>query len=147
MAKRLLLVDDCPQITKLLTIIVERYFSDSIIFETAYSLKQAERCLEHMMPDIVLLDYRLQPYDDCRETLPALRRAGYAGPVHVWSTLDRSLLMAAKDCADAASTICKIDFQGLRLKSMIEGIMASQPSPISAFAKKQSDGDCRSAFA
>lgn len=130
MSKRLLLIDDCPQITKLLTIIVDRYFPNTLQLETALSLDQALKLLSDMTPDIVLLDYRLRPYENCSETFLKVREAGYIGAIHVWSTLDRAFLSAAEDCKDAASLICKLDFQGLRLKDLLEHHLSIAPATV-----------------
>ncbi|MEM7569102.1 MAG: hypothetical protein AAF337_04840 [Pseudomonadota bacterium] len=103
-----------------MTIVVERYFSQDVSLTTAFSLKQALDHLEHHMPDIVLLDYRLRPYHDCSHSLPAIRAAGFDGPIHVWSTLDKAITSVVHSAPDVASLICKLDFPGLRLKDLLQ---------------------------
>ena len=73
-------------------------------------------------PDIVFLDDILKPSDDASQTIPFLRRAGYAGPIVVISgqvTRNRRTLLLA---AGATEVIHKDDVDSVRLTETLHRV-------------------------
>ncbi|WP_337183598.1 hypothetical protein [Shinella sp.] len=84
----LLLVDDDPAENVILSALMRKVSSYTI---TLHYVETVEGALDFirssgMRLDMILMDNRLQPQADFRETVPELRRAGYIGPVGVISS-------------------------------------------------------------
>ncbi|MGB3813141.1 MAG: hypothetical protein WA950_07930 [Shinella sp.] len=84
----LLLVDDDPAENVILSALMRKVASYAI---TLHYVETVDGALDFIRSsgvrlDMVLMDNRLQPQADFRETVPELRRAGYIGPVGVISS-------------------------------------------------------------
>jgi DNA-binding NarL/FixJ family response regulator len=81
-----------------------------------------------LTPDVVFLDDILKPSDDASQTIPFLRRAGYAGPIVVVSgqvTRNRRTVLLA---AGATEVIHKDDVDSVRLTEALQRVFASGKS-------------------
>ncbi len=83
----ILLVDDDPAENVILSALMRKVASYAI---TLHYVETVEGALGFIRSsgvplDMILMDNRLQPQADFRETVPELRRAGYIGPVGVIS--------------------------------------------------------------
>jgi DNA-binding NarL/FixJ family response regulator len=79
-------------------------------------------------PDIVFLDDILKPSDDASQTIPFLRRAGYAGPIVVISgqvTRNRRTVLLA---AGATEIIHKDDVDSVRLTETLHRVFGVKKS-------------------
>ena len=84
----ILLVDDDPAENIILGALMRKVASYAI---TLHYVETVEAALDFIRAagvrlDMILMDNRLQPQADFRETVPELRRAGYIGPVGVISS-------------------------------------------------------------
>lgn len=84
----LLLVDDDPAENVILSALMRKVASYAI---TLHYVETVDGALDFIRSsgvrlDMVLMDNRLQPQADFRETVPELRRVGYIGPVGVISS-------------------------------------------------------------
>jgi CheY-like chemotaxis protein len=84
----ILLVDDDPAENVILSALMRKVTSYPI---SLHYVETVEAALEFIRSagvklDMVLMDNRLQPQADFRETVPELRRNGYIGPVGVISS-------------------------------------------------------------
>lgn len=84
----ILLVDDDPTENVILTALMRKVTSYAI---TLHYVETVDGALDFIRSsdvalDMILMDNRLQPQADFRETVPELRRAGYIGPVGVISS-------------------------------------------------------------
>lgn len=84
----ILLVDDDPAENVILRALVRKVTNFTIelhYVETVEAALAFIRSRQHAL-DMILMDNRLQPQADFRETVPELRRSGYIGPVGVISS-------------------------------------------------------------
>ena len=84
----ILLVDDDPTENIILGALMRKVASYAI---TLHSVETVDDALGFIRAsgvplDMILMDNRLQPQADFRETVPELRRAGYIGPIGVISS-------------------------------------------------------------
>ncbi|WP_440982923.1 response regulator [Shinella sumterensis] len=84
----ILLVDDDPAENVILSALMRKVTSYAI---TLHYVETVDGALDFIRSsgvalDMILMDNRLQPQADFRETVPELRRAGYIGPVGVISS-------------------------------------------------------------
>ncbi|MCJ8149496.1 response regulator [Shinella sp. H4-D48] len=84
----ILLVDDDPAENVILSALMRKVTSYAI---TLHYVETIDGALDFIRSsgialDMILMDNRLQPQADFRETVPELRRAGYIGPVGVISS-------------------------------------------------------------
>ena len=84
----ILLVDDDPAENVILSALTRKVASYAI---TLHYVETVEAALDFIRAsgaplDMILMDNRLQPQADFRQTVPALRRAGYIGPIGVISS-------------------------------------------------------------
>lgn len=80
-----LLIDDDPVEHHLLNAMILRAERSDIKISGAVSLDEALGKVAQTEPKAVLLDHRLPPHDDYRQSVRALRKSGYDGPVVVIS--------------------------------------------------------------
>ena len=73
--RRILLIDDDPVEAKLLAAFLRQRFDEAFDLVHVQKLGDAVIALRCIAFDAVLLDNRLPPYRDFRETLPVLRQA------------------------------------------------------------------------
>lgn len=83
---KILLVDDDPDEYRLIKRLVNQIEGITVKLEYVDDIVSALNHLESNTMDIVLLDNRLVPNNDFRETAPQLRKAGYVGPIGVISS-------------------------------------------------------------
>lgn len=83
---KILLVDDDPDEYRLIKRLVNQIEGIIVRLEYVDGIVSALNHLESNTMDIVLLDNRLVPNNDFRETAPQLRKAGYVGPIGVISS-------------------------------------------------------------
>lgn len=79
-----LFIDDDEMMHELI-----RYYvtgTDQIETTHALSLEQALECLNGGMPNLIMLDNRLQPHENYLTTAAAIRGAGFAGSLVVMSS-------------------------------------------------------------
>ncbi|MEI2297925.1 response regulator [Ensifer sp. MJa1] len=82
----ILLVDDDPAENLILRSLIRKVTSIEIELHYCQTMESALAHLRSGEPvSMILMDNRLQPQADFRETVPALRRHGYIGPVGVIS--------------------------------------------------------------
>jgi len=81
-----LLVDDEPDAYLVLNLTMKKVTSPLINLDYVCDIGSAVDRVKEDHIDIVLLDNRLLPNNDFRETAPQLRRAGYLGPIGIVSS-------------------------------------------------------------
>ena len=84
----ILLVDDDPAENIILSALMRKVASYAITLHNVETVDDALGFIRSSGAplDMILMDNRLQPQADFRETVPELRRAGYIGPVGVISS-------------------------------------------------------------
>jgi DNA-binding response OmpR family regulator len=82
----ILLVDDNPDEYLVLKLTMKKITSPSIRLDYVEDIASAVECIKANHFDIILLDNRLLPNNDFRETAPQVRRAGYSGPIGIVSS-------------------------------------------------------------
>ncbi|WP_242220418.1 response regulator [Shinella zoogloeoides] len=84
----ILLVDDDPTENIILGALMRKVASYAITLHYVETVDDALGFIRASGPplDMILMDNRLQPQADFRETVPELRRAGYIGPIGVISS-------------------------------------------------------------
>lgn len=82
----ILLVDDEQDAQIVLQLTLKKVKSHSINLKYVGDIRAAVDCIKADDIDIVLLDNRLIPNNDFRETAPQLRKAGYLGPIGIVSS-------------------------------------------------------------
>jgi len=82
----ILLVDDEPDAYLVLKLTMKKVKSPLINLDYVSDIGSAVDCVKEDHIDIILLDNRLLPNNDFRETAPQLRRAGYLGPIGIVSS-------------------------------------------------------------
>jgi DNA-binding NarL/FixJ family response regulator len=83
----ILLIDDDPAEEIILRALMSKVENYKIILEYSSMLESAiERVEKAPAIDLVLLDNRLGPGEDFRESVPRLRRSGFIGPIGVISS-------------------------------------------------------------
>ena len=84
----ILLVDDDPAENVILSALVRKVASYAIVLDYVETVEGALGFIRTggVALDMILMDNRLQPQADFRQTVPELRRAGYIGPVGVISS-------------------------------------------------------------
>lgn len=84
----ILLVDDDPAENVILSALMRKVTSYAITLHYVETVDGALNFIRSsgVALDMILMDNRLQPQADFRETVPELRRAGYIGPVGVISS-------------------------------------------------------------
>lgn len=84
----ILLVDDDPAENIILGALMRKVASYAITLHYVETVEDALGFIRSSSAqlDMILMDNRLQPQADFRETVPELRRAGYIGPVGVISS-------------------------------------------------------------
>jgi len=90
----------------------------------ACSIEDALELIEEKNPAVIFLDNRLMPYKSFTETVPLLRRAGFAGKIIVISSdLSDSVF---KECGlySVSGYIDKFDFNYNNFNKVISGVMA-----------------------
>lgn len=91
-----LVVDDNEHQHKLLEVYSRTL--ENITVSCVSCLGSAIDHLQAARPDLIMLDSRLKPYTDFRETVPQLREAGYVGKIIVVSAdVDQPVFQHAKD--------------------------------------------------
>lgn len=90
-----LVIDDNEHQHKLLEVYSRTLDAISVSFVSCLT-----SAIDHMTatpPDLIVLDSRLQPYSDFRETVPKLREAGYDGKIIVVSAdVDQPIFKQAR---------------------------------------------------
>ncbi|WDZ77280.1 response regulator [Ensifer adhaerens] len=82
----ILLVDDDPTENLILRALIRKVSNIEIELHYCQTMESALEFLRSGKPvSMILLDNRLQPQLDFRETVPALRHQGYIGPIGVIS--------------------------------------------------------------
>lgn len=115
-----LLIDDCPNISTLLSVIIDRFFTQDVRLSPTNRLSDGLQVLAVDHPDAILLDYSLQPSMGCGESIEALRNAGFEGPIHIWSNQDHHTLLRDPATHRAANLFQKHDYVGLRLRQLVQ---------------------------
>ncbi|MDO9418310.1 response regulator [Pararhizobium sp.] len=83
----ILLVDDDPAENLILRAVVKKISAISVELHYCETIEDALDYIRSDRPvSLVLMDNRLQPQYDFRETVPALRRQGFIGPIGVISS-------------------------------------------------------------
>jgi CheY-like chemotaxis protein len=82
----ILLVDDDPDEYLVLKLTMKKVKNPLINLEYVGDIASAVEHVKAEHTDIVLLDNRLLPNNDFRETAPQLRHAGYFGPIGIVSS-------------------------------------------------------------
>lgn len=84
----ILLVDDDPAENVILSALMRKVTSYAIVLHYVETVEAALGFIRSsgVALDMILMDNRLQPQADFRETVPELRHAGYIGPVGVISS-------------------------------------------------------------
>lgn len=98
-------------------------FGYDVVVRRAASISAALTLVGAHMPDLIFLDDILKPSDDAVTSVPALRRAGFAGPIIVVSgqvTRKRKPTLLA---AGATDVIHKDDVDSLRLTETLQRIV------------------------
>lgn len=83
----ILLVDDDPAENLILRSLMKKVTSAKIYLQYCETIDAALAFIQSGMPvSMVLMDNRLQPQADFRETVPAMRKQGFIGPIGVISS-------------------------------------------------------------
>jgi DNA-binding NarL/FixJ family response regulator len=106
---------DADRLRALLHIVLGR----DVKIRIAKSLDKAIDAVLELTPDLMVLDDYLEPSDSALDTIPMVRRAGYAGPIIVLSgELDRGRTIALKN-AGASGTIHKDNVNSVELGDLL----------------------------
>lgn len=98
-------------------------------YEIAHATSLDE-CLERIdieEHDLILLENRLAPYRDYRETVPAIRKAGFGGRIVVMSVDIRDKEFAEHKAYDVDDCVDKFDFKLDTFSQMVEAFI-TQPA-------------------
>ncbi len=101
--------------------------ADTLELAHARSLEEAVNTLADDLPDVVLLDNRLHPYRDYRQTVPKLRQAGFVGKiVLISSDVNEPIFSNANTTAfNVHSCVDKSDFRLDTFQQTLDGIAHS----------------------
>ncbi len=115
--KSVLIVDDSEMQLRLF----EAYASTltKASYKPAQALEAAVEQLDDGAPDLILLDNRLHPYDDFRQTVPRIRDAGYSGKIVVMSSeINHPMFLEAAEF-DVADVVDKSEFNSRSFAGVI----------------------------
>lgn len=90
-------------------------FGYSIEVRRARTLGSALDCVIERHPELIFLDDYLKPSDNATQTIPFLRRCGYAGPIIVVSGQVDRMRRATLVKAGAVDVIHKDDLDSVRI--------------------------------
>lgn len=116
----ILIIDDEPQEAERLTAILRVLFGYQIAIRCVRSLADAISSIGAQHPDLAFLDDPLQPAQAAAETIPALREAGYTGPIIVMAASLTPARRARTLAAGAADVIPKDDADSVRVAEGID---------------------------
>ena len=105
---QVLIVDDNEQQLRLF-----KYYALTLPEAEYVPAQTLEDAIEHIAidpPDLVLLDNRLHPYADYRQTVPEIRAAGYCGNIVVMSADTVDPVFADINAFDVVGLIDKSEF-------------------------------------
>ncbi len=124
----ILVVDDDPYEAVLLPFRT-RDSRFALRFEFARDFAALDALLPALNPTLILCDNRFPPSIDFRETLPAIRRSGYAGPVVVTSaSIDDPCFREAASYG-VARVVDKADLDAATLDALIREALAAAGRP------------------
>jgi DNA-binding response OmpR family regulator len=118
----ILLVDDEPFEGRLLLTRLEDERAAHLRLCQATSLDEGIAAVREAAPDVILLDYTLRPHH-FEESLAALRSAGYAGPVVLYTQLDHRIVQERGLDALADAYLPKEDATAERLLALVERLI------------------------
>ena len=127
--KDILIVDDETFDADRLKATLHLMFGYDLDIRRAATLGRALDEVIARMPEVIFLDDVLKPNDNASQTLPFLRRAGYAGPVIVVSgqvTRQRRTLLLG---AGAHDVIPKADVHSVRVAAALHRVFDKPPEP------------------
>ena len=103
-------------------------FGYDVSVRPAATIAQAIDLVIARHPDIIFLDDILKPSDDATQTIPFLRRTGYAGPIVVISGQVTRNRKTALMSAGATEVIHKDDVDSVRLTETLQRVFKSAAS-------------------
>ena len=121
--KRILLVDDEPFEGRLLLTRLEDPRCAHLRLQQITSLDAAITAVGEAPPDLVLLDYTLRPHH-FEESFAALRGAGYAGPVVLYTQLDEQIVRERRLDALATAYLSKDEATVERVLALVDRLTA-----------------------
>ena len=127
--RNVLFVEDEDSDARRLAATLRVVFGRDVNAMRAEKLGDVAAAVAHVPPDVVFIDDYLRPDDTAFDTIPALRQAGYMGPIIVMSgELDRarSLLLAA---AGASVTMHKEDINSAAITSAMQRAFNAPSAP------------------
>lgn len=102
-------------------------FGYSLEVRRARTLGSALDCVIERHPELIFLDDYLKPSDNATQTIPFLRRCGYAGPIIVVSGQVDRLRRATLVKAGAIDVIHKDDLDSVRIAEAL--VRAAEATP------------------
>lgn len=104
-------------------------FGYAIDVRRARTLGMALDCVIERHPELIFLDDYLKPSDNATQTIPFLRRCGYAGPIIVVSGQVDRMRRALLIKAGAIDVIHKDDLDSVRIAEALGRAAGAQPEP------------------
>lgn len=114
-----LIVDDETADAKWLVSALKLVCGHDIRVRQAKSLGTALDALKAAMPQLVFLDDRISPVDNATNTLPFIRRAGYAGPIVIVSGAMTRQRATELIKLGAAAILHKDDIESARVAELL----------------------------
>jgi len=102
-------------------------FGYELTVRRAKTLGSALDCVIERLPELIFLDDILKPSDNAAQTIPFLRRCGYAGPIIVVSGQVTRNRRAELSSAGAIDVIHKDDVDSVRLMEALQRISEGSP--------------------
>lgn len=117
--RRILIFDDDPYAPLLMRRALRRsrYPLD---LEFAEDDQEAIAALGRTRFDMVLCDNRIPPFIDYRETVPLLIKAGYTGPIVVFSANPSDRCFTERAAFGVAAVVDRSELDGVKLDALID---------------------------
>jgi DNA-binding response OmpR family regulator len=124
--KSVLIVEDEDPDADRLKATLRLMFGYDLDLRRAATLGTALDAILKLMPELLFLDDVLKPSDEAHQTIPFIRRAGYAGPIIVVSGRVTRQRRAALIGAGATDVIHKDDVDSVRLAEALTRVFAPE---------------------
>lgn len=95
-----------------------------VLLSHAMDLDEAVERLSHKAVELILLDNRLPPYSDYRQTVPKLRSAGYGGRIVVISADIQDRIFGEIDAYSVDSVVDKFEFSLMNFSERLLSLMS-----------------------
>ncbi len=100
-----------------------------VLLSHAVDLDEAVERLSNRAVELILLDNRIPPYSDYRETVPALRATGYSGKIVVISADTKDGVFGEIEAYSVDKVIDKFEFSLTNFSEKLWGLLGADRSP------------------